>query len=281
MHLMRPEIVFHMAAQSLVRRAHQDPVETYDVNVVGTVKVLEEIRRCRSVRATVVVTSDKVYKNDNRGRAFTETDALGGDEPYGASKAAAEFAVAAFRKSLAANRRLKVATARAGNVFGGGDWAEDRLVPDAMRAFAGGLPLILRNSGSTRPWQYVLDPLCGYLLLAERLFAGDDDAASAWNFGPDEAVGTPVSDVADLLVEYWNDTGAGDASWESAQERAAPYEARTLGVDSTKARTHLAWQPRISLEDGLAVTVTWHRAQLDGADMATAAAVALDAYLAP
>jgi CDP-glucose 4,6-dehydratase len=281
LHLMRPEVIFHLAAQSLVRRAHHNPVATYDANAVGTAKVLESLRTTRWPRAAVIVTSDKVYENDNSGRAFTETDRLGAHEPYGASKVAAELATAAFRESIGKNHRLQVATARAGNVIGGGDWAEDRLVPDAMRAFAGDTALTVRHPASTQPWQYVLDPLCGYLLLAERLHASDHEAASAWNFGPGESGSAPVRAVADGLVECWNDDTWPDttARWQTVEDDAGPYEARALGVDSSKARKHLGWRPRMTLHEGFAATVAWHKAQLRGEDMADVSANAIDAYL--
>jgi CDP-glucose 4,6-dehydratase len=281
MHLMRPDVVFHLAAQALERRAHQNPIETYDVNAMGTAKVLEAMRTARSVRAAVIVTSDKVYENDDSGRAFSETDRLGAHEPYGVSKVAAELATTAFRESLGDGHRLHVATVRAGNVIGGGDWAEDRLVPDAMRAFAADEPFTLRHPDSTRPWQYVLDPLCGYLLLAERLLAGDRAAASAWNFGPEDSAGVPVRDLAALLVDHWNadawnNAGAG---WQTAGDEAGPYDARVLGVDSTKARDRLNWRSRMSLQDAVAATIAWHKAQFNGADMKDVSDDALAAYL--
>jgi CDP-glucose 4,6-dehydratase len=279
--LMRPQIVFHLAAQSLVRRAHADPLTTYETNVLGTAKVLEEVRRFPFVRAAVVVTSDKVYANTGEGRPFTEDDPLGAHEPYGASKAAAEFVVSAFRRSLGEDHHLGVASVRAGNVIGGGDWAEDRLVPDAMNAFTQGQPLVVRNPAATRPWQYVLDPLCGYLLLAERL--GLDDAPawrSAWNFGPRED-SRPVRDIADRLVGLWNAgaTYGGDVSWQTHEEYAAPYEARTLAVDSTKARQILNWRPRLDLDAALEASTDWYQAQMNGAAMSAWSRAAIENYM--
>ncbi|MHB1205483.1 MAG: CDP-glucose 4,6-dehydratase [Rhodospirillaceae bacterium] len=281
LNLMRPDVVFHLAAQSLTRRAHQNPVETYDVNAVGTAKVLEALRTARSVRAAVIVTSDKVYENDDSGRAFTENDRLGAHEPYGASKVAAELAAAAFRESLGADHRLQVATVRAGNVIGGGDWAEDRLVPDAMRAFTANEPFTLRHPDSIRPWQYVLDPLCGYLLVAEGLLAGDRAAASSWNFGPDEGANLPVRDIAARLVDGWNEDAwdGSTAGWQTAGDEAGPYEAKILNVDSTKARSQLSWRPRMDIDQALAATVAWHKAQMRDEDMAEASVRALEAYL--
>ena len=279
--LMRPQIVFHLAAQSLVRRAHADPVTTYETNVLGTAKVLEEARRFPFVHAVVVVTSDKVYANKGDGRAFTEDDPLGGDEPYGASKAAAEFVVDAFRRSLGDSPRLAVASVRAGNVIGGGDWAEDRLVPDAIKAFTADAPLIVRNQLATRPWQHVLDPLCGYLLLAEQLVLDDAPAwRSAWTFGPSESYS--VGAIADRLVAQWNGGAVygADVSWQNAADAPAPYEAPALAVDSVKARANLGWRPRLDLGTGLAATVEWYPAQARGADMAETSLRAIEDYLA-
>ncbi|MEE8515679.1 MAG: CDP-glucose 4,6-dehydratase, partial [Alphaproteobacteria bacterium] len=182
----RPEVVLHLAAQPLVRRAYAEPVETYATNVMGTVNLLEAVRQCPTVRAAVIVTTDKVYENHERTRGYRETDALGGREPYGNSKACAEFAADAYRRSYFHDSDTGIATVRAGNIIGGGDWAQDRLVPDAMRAFAVGEPLHIRHPNSVRPWQHVLEPLSGFLVLAERLAAAPADWAGGWNFGPDE-----------------------------------------------------------------------------------------------
>ena len=276
--LMRPEIVFHLAAQSLVRRAHAQPVLTYDVNVLGTSKVLDEVSRFSFTRALVAVTSDKVYDNTGGDRKFVETDRLGGHEPYGASKAAAELVIESYRHGLGANSRLGLASVRAGNVIGGGDWAEDRLVPDAMHAFINDAALPVRNPNATRPWQYVLDPLCGYLLLAENL-AEDRSPRwrSAWNFGPDDSA--PVREVADQVTALWNGADGDAARWETVREEGAPYEARTLGVDSTKARKALNWQPRFGLDRTLQETVRWYRAGARGEDMAAVSGAALGTYL--
>ena len=259
----QPEVVFHLAAQALVRRAHADPIETIGSNVMGTAHVLEAARRRPEVRAVVVVTSDKVYDNRERTWGYREGDRLGGREPYGASKAAAEKVVEAYRHSYFTDRPVGIATARAGNIIGGGDWAADRLVPDAIRAFTAGLPLVLRNPAATRPWQYVLDPLRGYLMLAERLCADTPAAAGAWNFGPDTEGEVPVSHVADRMVALWSD----GARWHH-DGGEHPYEAGFLAVDSTKADRRLNWRCAVSLEDGLAATMAWYRAHLTGDDMA-------------
>jgi CDP-glucose 4,6-dehydratase len=278
----QPDIVFHLAAQALVRRAYRDPIETYDINTVGTAKVLEEVRRAESAHVAVVVTSDKVYENHDEGRPFREDDPLGGLEPYGVSKANAEMVVKAFRHGLGDSHQLAVATVRAGNVIGGGDWAEDRLIPDAIRAFGDGQSLAVRNPASTRPWQHVFDPLAGYLLLAEKLRKDSSPQwRDAWNFGPADAGSAPVRDVVEHLVTHWNaGTKTTPAAWRTQEEATAPYEARVLGVDSTKARKALTWRPRLELGDAVAVTAAWYKDQQQGANMYARSIADLERYLA-
>jgi CDP-glucose 4,6-dehydratase len=259
----KPDVVFHLAAQALVGRARTDPVETFATNVMGTVHLLEAVRATPSVSTVVVVTSDKVYDNVEWPFAYRETDALGGKEPYGASKAACEIAVQAWRHAyFDVGPPVAVATARAGNVIGGGDWAADRLVPDAMRAFGAGAPLIVRNPAAVRPWQHVLEPLAGYLRLAEALAEGGRPGPlHAFNFGPATEDARAVAFVADRLAALW---GAG-AAWRQA-EGVQPYEARLLEVDSAQARAVLGWAPKWRLEEGLSRTVAWHRAVAGGQD---------------
>jgi len=274
---MRPEIIFHLAAQALVRRAHRDPLTTYATNVTGTAKVLEAVRSFPFVRTIVVVTSDKVYENNNEDRPFREDDRLGGSEPYGVSKASAEMVTAAFRQSLGGSGPA-IATARAGNVVGGGDWGEDRLLPDAMRAFRSGMPLEIRNPRSTRPWQHVLDPLSGYLLLAERMTQGDPKWRTAWNFGGEESA--TVADMAERIVSHWNSAGGHPpAKWRAAPEANAPYEARSLRLDSTKAVTELGWMRRLPLAQALEWTVDWHIQQVRGTAMEGPSGAMIDAFM--
>lgn len=275
----KPEVIFHLAAQALVRRAHADPQETYSTNLVGLAGLLESAKKYADVKALIVATSDKVYENRDDGRPFSETDRLGGFEPYGVSKAVGELIVEAFKHSLDPTNQVGIATVRAGNVIGGGDWAEDRLIPDAINAFTSGQALELRNPNSTRPWQHVFDPLAGYILLAEQLSTGIENWRAAWNFGPDAGPGAkihPVREIADQLVSLWNaKDGSPRASWADASNSNEPYEARLLSVDSQKARNALHWTPRISLEQALDLTVSWYLADQTTSDMYAHAAKAL------
>jgi CDP-glucose 4,6-dehydratase len=257
-----PEIVFHLAAQSLVRRAHAEPVETFSTNVMGTANLLEAVRRSPRAKAVLVVTTDKVYRNESRSEPYAEDDRLGGREPYSASKAACELVVDAWRHSYLRTSGVGVATVRAGNIFGGGDWAADRLVPDAMRRFGAGEPLALRHPEATRPWQHVLEPLPGYLVLAERLAVRPDEFAEAWNFGPSLESCRPVGEVARLLAEAW-----GRGAEVRVEEADDIFEEKLLSISSDKARDRLEWRPQLSLRDAIARTVDWYRACERGADM--------------
>jgi len=254
---VQPDIVFHLAAQSLVRRGYAEPTLTFETNVQGTLHVLDAVAACGTVRAVVVATSDKVYENNGGGRPFLETDPLGGHDPYSASKAAAELAVRSWR---AACPVVPIATVRAGNVIGGGDVAADRLVPDAMRAIGDRRPLRLRHPEAIRPWQFVLEPLLGYLLVSQMLAERPENMPPAFNFGPHQE-GAPVADVVDALFDAW-----GEGSWE-VDGGAHPAEAGPLHVDSALARNVLGWQPTLALDEALDLVVRWYRAELDGADM--------------
>lgn len=256
----RPEIVLHFAAQSLVRRSYVEPVDTIMTNVVGTMNVLEAVRNVESVKAVVSVTTDKVYLNREWVWPYREDEPLGGFDPYSASKACAEIVTAAWRQSFLADCDVRVATARAGNVIGGGDWAADRLIPDCIASLARGESIAVRNPHATRPWQHVLEPLSGYLLLAEALFQEDGAAvAEAWNFGPDSADVRPVSWIVDRIVEAWGN-GAG---WHFAGDMG-PHEAGLLAVDASKASHRLGWRPRLPLRDAVCWTVDWARRHNQG-----------------
>jgi CDP-glucose 4,6-dehydratase len=256
-----PEVILHFAAQSLVRESYENPFATYEVNVLGTAAVLEAARASPLTRAVVVVTSDKCYENRESGQAYRETDALGGRDPYSNSKACAELVAASYRASFLAERHVGVATARAGNVVGGGDWAKDRLVPDLMHAFREGRSALVRNPASTRPWQHVLDPLSGYLLLAEALVEGRP-VAEAWNFGPPPTAVRPVSVLADTVAQIWG----GGARWHHEQ-LAQPHEAKQLSLDASKAHEGLNWKPRLDHQLALEWTVEWYKAHASGADL--------------
>ncbi len=261
-----PEVVFHLAAQPLVRTSYRLPVATLQTNVIGTAHVLEAARETPSVRAIVVITTDKVYENRRWEYAYRETDVLGGHDVYSASKAAVEIVTASYRASFFAGaaQPVHVATARAGNVIGGGDWAEDRLLPDCMRAFAEGTPVQLRNPRSVRPWQHVLEPLSGYLELAERLLGADGSRfASAWNFGPDSASHATVSEVARAAAKLWGN----GAIATDAPAAESFHETEQLRIDSSRARAELHWKPRWPIHEALRQTVLWHRARIAGKDM--------------
>jgi CDP-glucose 4,6-dehydratase len=254
-----PELVFHLAAQSLVRRSYQDPAGTFATNVLGTAHLLEAVRDVSSVRSVVIVTSDKCYENLGDQHAYRETDRLGGADPYSSSKAAAELVVAAYRKSFftggSHDPKTGVASARAGNVVGGGDWAEDRLVPDVMRATLGGRPLSIRNPDAVRPWQHVLDPLCGYLTLAEKLYESPQRFSEGWNFGPELSECVSVLSVLGRLRELWGPA----LSWKIEEEGRLP-EAACIKLDCAKAKALLGWEPLWNLDRSLEATVQWYRA---------------------
>ena len=258
-----PEIVIHMAAQALVRPSYDDPVETFETNVMGTVNVLEAARACETIQAILVVTSDKVYANDGKGRSFEEADALGGNDPYSASKACTELVCQSYRASFFKDRNVRLGTARAGNVIGGGDWSKDRLVPDVIRARKAGHPIALRYPNAVRPWQHVLEPLGGYLMFAEALARSTDgNLPSALNFGPDERSSATVSDIVDALGKA---EGGSDA-WRQAPGAHAG-EAAVLKLSSALATRTLGWRPCLDLNEALGWTMDWYRAHDSGADM--------------
>lgn len=265
-----PEVVFHLAAQPIVRRSYADPLGTYATNVMGTVHVLEAVRKTPTVRAVVCVTTDKCYQNQEWVWPYRETDPLGGSDPYASSKACAEIVSAAFRSSFFPPERLQehhvaVATARAGNVIGGGDWSEDRLIPDLVRGFSSGQPVLIRRPNAIRPWQHVLESLQGYMMLAQQLLAQHARFASSYNFGPSDEDTWPVERIASRLAEMWGN----GASWVRDSEPTA-HESNILRLDASKARLELGWKPRLGIEEALEWTMAWYQAWKRGEDMAQA-----------
>lgn len=272
-----PEVVFHLAAQPLVRESYREPAETFTVNVMGTVNILEAVRLCPGVRAVVNVTTDKCYENREWVWGYRETDMLGGHDPYSSSKACSELATAAWRHSFFVGAASTgVATARSGNVIGGGDWGAERIIPDCVRATSGSGRVSLRNPGATRPWQHVLEPLSGYLLLAERL-CGDPMAFSgAWNFGPLEQDAWTVERLVQKFCALW-----GEGLKYEADQGTHPHEAHHLKLDCSKADALLGWRPRWRLETALAKVVDWTRARGEGADLAALCREQIREYGAP
>ena len=256
-----PEIVFHLAAQPLVRQSYRDPLETFATNVMGTVHILQAIREVPSVRVAVNITTDKCYENREWPWGYRECDRLGGLDPYSSSKACAELITVSYRHSYLASHGIALASARAGNVIGGGDWATDRLVPDVLRAFSGGHQVQVRNPAAIRPWQHVLEPLSGYLTLAEHL-AADPNLAGGWNFGPHRSGAVTVGDIVARLAAVW-----GTDSSLISDPGPHPHEAGLLMLDIAKAEQYLGWAPRWSLDQALTATVEWHKAWLEGANM--------------
>lgn len=260
---VNPQIVFHLAAQPLVRQGYRDPVGTFEVNAQGTVHVLDALRDVSAVKSIVVITTDKVYENNETGKAFVETDPLGGHDPYSASKAAAEIVVTSYRASFFAEKSIGLATARAGNVIGGGDWADDRLIPDAVRAWSAGQPVHVRRPRAVRPWQHVLEPLAGYLAMAEALWH-HPHSLHALNFGPDHA---SAATVADVLTMSANSFGEGQIVLGDGSE--GPHEAGYLMLDSTQATNSLGYRPLWSLQETVSRTMNWYRQALNGASALT------------
>lgn len=276
----RPEIVIHMAAQALVRRSYRDPLETYATNVMGTVHLLEAIRQVGGVRAVVNVTSDKCYENRETMWGYRENEPMGGHDPYSSSKGCAELVTSAFRNSFfnaaaTDGAQVALASARAGNVIGGGDWAEDRLIPDCLRACAAGREIEIRNPTSIRPWQLVLEPVCGYLLLAEHLWEGGREYAEGWNFGPHEQDARPVHAIVNRLTELWGD----NASWRLSGGQH-PHEAHYLKLDCSKAKSRLGWFPRTDLDLSLRWIVDWHKRVAAGEDPRSVSMKQIDQFLA-
>jgi CDP-glucose 4,6-dehydratase len=277
----QPEVVLHLAAQPLVQRSYRDPLGTWATNVQGSLHLLEALKSLQHTCAVVMVTTDKVYANREWDFGYREEDRLGGHDPYSASKAAAELAIASWRASFCGpvphqTPHLAIATARAGNVIGGGDWAEDRIVPDAIRALAAGEPILVRNPEATRPWQHVLEPLSGYLLLAERLAAAGGGArhpyADAFNFGPALEANRPVRELVEAATQHW------PGNWQDLSDPAAPHEAGRLHLQIDKAHHQLSWRPRWDFATTVARTVAWYRAVHEGASALDCCLADLEAY---
>lgn len=263
MQAFNPDILLHMAAQPLVRLSYVEPVDTYTTNVIGTVNVLEAARTCPNLKAIVSVTTDKCYENKEWAWGYRENEPMGGHDPYSSSKGCAELVTAAYRSSFFnTNDSAALATARAGNVIGGGDWADDRLIPDILKAFEKSEAVVVRNPLSTRPWQHVLEPLSGYLVLAENLYTNGQEYAGAWNFGPKDEDCKPVNWILDRMVATW---GAG-AAWE-LDKNNNPHEAGFLKLDCSKAKQKLHWESQWNLEYTLSLIVNWHQAWRDGKNM--------------
>lgn len=271
-----PDVLIHMAAQPLVRLSYREPVETYATNVMGTVHVLEAARQCGNLRAVVNVTTDKCYENQEWEWGYREDEPMGGHDPYSNSKGCVELVTTAYRKSFFYSETSPaLASARAGNVIGGGDWAEDRLIPDILNAFTEGRPVTVRNPLSTRPWQHVLEPLSGYLVLAQELYEHGHALAQGWNFGPRDEDARSVEWILDHMVQAWGE----GARWQ-LDENPQPHEARYLKLDISKAKSRLRWSPTWALEATLARIVSWQRAWLAGNDMRTVCIAEINAYMA-
>jgi CDP-glucose 4,6-dehydratase len=261
MQSFNPDILIHMAAQPLVRLSYKEPLETYETNVMGTAKVLEAARSCSNLKSIVSVTTDKCYENKEWVWGYREDEPMGGYDPYSSSKGCAELVTSAYRRSFMQEQGIGLSSARAGNVIGGGDWADDRLIPDILRAFEKKQPVIIRNPASTRPWQHVLEPLSGYLVLAQNLYQNPEGFAEGWNFGPDEDDAKPVDWILSHMVQSWQ-----GSSWE-LDKNAQPHEAGYLKLDISKAKSCLNWHPTWRLERTLSKIIEWHQSWLNKEDM--------------
>jgi CDP-glucose 4,6-dehydratase len=256
-----PDILIHMAAQPLVRYSYEAPIETYEVNVIGTAKVLEIARSCPNLKAVINITTDKCYENDERSEGYKENDPMGGYDPYSSSKGCAELVTSAYRRSFLQDKGIGLASVRAGNVIGGGDWADDRLIPDILRSFEKNKPVVIRNPKATRPWQHVLEPLSGYLILAQALYGDQKKYAEGWNFGPNEQDVKSVDWILDEMIGKWP-----NSSWE-LDENSSPHEANFLKLDISKAKSKLDWSPVWKLSCTLEKIVSWHQAWLNKEDI--------------
>ena len=267
-----PDILIHMAAQPLVRYSYDEPIETYEVNVIGTAKVLEVARSCPNLKAIVNITTDKCYENDERAEGYKEDDPMGGYDPYSSSKGCAELVASSYRRSFLQDQGVGLASVRAGNVIGGGDWADDRLIPDILRSFENGDSVVIRNPNATRPWQHVLEPLSGYLFLAQKLYKDQKEYAEGWNFGPNEQDVKPVDWILDKMIGNWP-----NSSWE-LDENFSPHEASFLKLDFSKAKSKLDWNPVWELSHTLEKIVNWHQAWLNKEDIQARCLAEIEEY---
>jgi len=255
-----------------VRYSYDEPIETYEVNVIGTAKVLEVARSCSNLKAIVNITTDKCYENDERAAGYKENDSMGGYDPYSSSKGCAELVTSSYRRSFLQGQGIGLASVRAGNVIGGGDWADDRLIPDILKSFENGSSVIVRNPQATRPWQHVLEPLSGYLVLVQKLYQNPKEYAEGWNFGPNEQDVKPVDWILDKMIAKWP-----NSSWE-LDISSSPHEAGFLKLDISKAKSKLGWNPLWSLNDTLEKIVNWHQAWLNKEDMQTICLKEIEEY---
>jgi CDP-glucose 4,6-dehydratase len=268
-----PDILIHMAAQPLVRYSYDAPIETYEVNVIGTAKVLEVARSCSNLKAVVNITTDKCYENDDRSQGYKEDGPMGGHDPYSSSKGCAELVASAYRRSFLKSQGIGLASVRAGNVIGGGDWADDRLIPDILRSFEKNEPVVIRNPKATRPWQHVLEPLSGYLILTQKLYKNQEEYAEGWNFGPNEQDVKPVDWILDKMIAKWP-----GSSW-NLDVNSNPHEASFLKLDITKAKSKLGWKPVWELSYTLEKIIAWHQAWLDKEDMKAVCLAEIEEYM--
>jgi len=267
-----PDILIHMAAQPLVRYSYDAPIETYEVNVLGTVKVLEVARSCSALKAIVNITTDKCYENDGRSEGYKESDPMGGYDPYSSSKGCAELVTSSYRRSFLQDQGVDLSSVRAGNVIGGGDWAEDRLIPDILRSFEKGEPVVIRNPNATRPWQHVLEPLSGYLILAQKMYNNTNKYAEGWNFGPNKNDVKPVDWILEKMISKWP-----NSSWKLDKDYS-PHEACFLQLDILKAKSKLGWNPIWELSFTLEKIINWHRSWLNGEDMQAVCLIEIEEY---
>jgi len=268
-----PDILIHMAAQPLVRYSYDAPIETYEVNVIGTAKVLEVARSCPNLKAIVNITTDKCYENDERIEGYKENDPMGGHDPYSSSKGCAELVASAYRRSFLQEQGIGLASVRAGNVIGGGDWANDRLIPDILRSFEKDKPVVIRNPNAIRPWQHVLEPLSGYLVLAQKLFYNQERYSGAWNFGPNDKDVKPVDWILNKMTLKWP-----NSSWV-LDKNSNPHEASFLKLDISKAESELGWKPVWELSYTLEKIIAWHRSWLNQENMQAVCLAEIEEYM--